>query len=177
MIYYTSDLHLGHENIITSCQRPFSCIEEMDEALIANWNARVNKTDTVYILGDLIFRAKLAPEAYLQRLKGKKHLIIGNHDTSWLNKVDTAKYFESVSRLEVINTGRGKATLCHFPMCDHEGRWLIHGHIHATTDSPYWHFLRESERTLNAGVDIHGYTPVLFEELFENNLRFKEGHL
>lgn len=176
MIYYTSDLHFGHENIIESCQRPFSSIEEMDETLIANWNARVNRTDTVYILGDLIFRAKCAPEEYLKRLKGKKHLILGNHDATWVGKVELSRYFESVSRLEVINTGRGKATLCHFPMVDHEGRWLIHGHIHAKTDEPYWHLLCNSERPLNAGVDVNGYTPVLFEELLENNLRFKEAH-
>ena len=54
MIFFTSDLHLGHENCIRLCNRPFSSIEEMDETLMENWNHKVTGTDTVYILGDLI---------------------------------------------------------------------------------------------------------------------------
>ena len=56
MNYFTSDLHLGHRNIIRLCNRPFATIEEMDETLIRNWNAKVTNGDTVYILGDLLFR-------------------------------------------------------------------------------------------------------------------------
>ena len=56
MIFFTSDLHLGHENCIRLCNRPFSSIEEMDETLIENWNHKVTGKDTVYILGDLIYR-------------------------------------------------------------------------------------------------------------------------
>ena len=51
MIFFTSDLHLGHENCIRLCNRPFSSIEEMDETLIENWNRKVTGKDTVYILG------------------------------------------------------------------------------------------------------------------------------
>ncbi|OUN81344.1 hypothetical protein B5G06_10770 [Flavonifractor sp. An52] len=54
MIFFTSDLHLGHENCIRLCNRPFSSIEEMDETLIENWNRKITGKDTVYILGDLI---------------------------------------------------------------------------------------------------------------------------
>lgn len=54
MVYFTSDLHLGHENVIKLCNRPFDSIEEMDEALIRNWNRKVTNGDTVYVLGDLI---------------------------------------------------------------------------------------------------------------------------
>ena len=80
MIYFTIDMHLGHENIIRLCNRPFSNVEEMDQALIDNWNRRVQPQDTIYILGDLMFRNKKPPEEYLRQLNGKKHLIIGNHD-------------------------------------------------------------------------------------------------
>lgn len=86
MIYFTSDLHLGHANIINHCKRPFSSVDEMDERLISMWNARVQPNDTVYILGDLIFRSAAAPESYLSRLRGKKHLILGNHDSAWTKK-------------------------------------------------------------------------------------------
>ena len=72
MNYFTSDLHLGHRNIIRLCNRPFATIEEMDETLIRNWNAKVTNGDTVYILGDLLFRNEKPAEEYLKQLKGKK---------------------------------------------------------------------------------------------------------
>ena len=176
MIFYTSDLHFGHANVIKMCHRDYQTVEEMDEDLIKRWNAKIGNGDTVYILGDLIFKAEARPEFYLDRLRGKKHLIIGNHDKTWMNKVELSKYFQSVERLAVINTGKAKATLCHFPMMDHEGRYLIHGHIHANTDQPYWGLIKNSDRLLNAGVDVNAYVPVTFEEMFENNLRFKAEH-
>lgn len=71
MIYFTSDLHLGHKNIIRLCNRPFSSIEEMDAVLIENWNRKVHQNDTVYILGDLMFRSEKPPEEYLRQLKGR----------------------------------------------------------------------------------------------------------
>lgn len=49
MIYYTSDVHLYHKNIIRSCVRSFESIEEMNSAIIQNWNKRVNDKDTIYI--------------------------------------------------------------------------------------------------------------------------------
>ena len=67
MNYFTSDLHLGHRNIIRLCNRPFATIEEMDETLIRNWNAKVTNGDTVYILGDLLFRNEKPAEEYLKQ--------------------------------------------------------------------------------------------------------------
>ena len=88
MVFFTSDLHLGHRNIIRLCNRPFSSIDEMDEYLIEKWNKKVTNADTVYILGDLMFRNEKPPEEYLRQLRGKKHLIIGNHDREWIKKYD-----------------------------------------------------------------------------------------
>lgn len=177
MNFYISDLHFGHENVIKLCKRPFSCVEEMDEYLIQEWNKVVHRDDRVYIVGDLIFRSKNPPEFYLDRLKGKKHLIVGNHDASWMSKVDFSKYFETVEKMTSVNTGKGKALLCHFPLLDFDEKFLIHGHIHAKAEKlDYWSFLKNADNVLNAGVDINGYSPVLFEQLFENNIRFKNEH-
>ena len=54
MIYFTSDLHFNHANIIMLCNRPFQSVEEMNRVLIENWNNAVNKNDDVYVLGDFI---------------------------------------------------------------------------------------------------------------------------
>lgn len=93
MLYYTSDLHLGHAYIIRHCNCPFTNADEMDATLIKNWNDKVARNDTVYILGDFLFRAKRFPEECLSELKGKKHLIIGNHEKYWMKKVDLEKGF------------------------------------------------------------------------------------
>ena len=63
MIYYTSDLHLGHKNIINHEDRPFSGLINMEKELIYNWNSVVGKKDTVIIVGDFCFEV-----LYLVRL-------------------------------------------------------------------------------------------------------------
>lgn len=173
MIYYISDPHFGHSNIIRLCNRPFSCIEEMDETLIENWNRRVTNGDEIYILGDLIFRSTVDPREYIERLRGKKHLIIGNHDSSWMKKVDLPHYFESVEHLSVFNNGLAKVTACHYPMMCYEGKYLLYGHIHNNRDAAYWPLLQTMDHALNACVEVNGYQPVTFEELIQNNISFR----
>ena len=95
MIFFTSDLHLGHENCIRLCNRPFSSIEEMDETLIENWNRKITGKDTVYILGDLIYRNQKPPEEYLRRV----HLLQANLHAKCVDY----RYHESdLSRLEAV---------------------------------------------------------------------------
>jgi len=177
MIFFTSDAHLGHANVIKLCSRPFSSVEEMDEVIISNWNERVRKNDTVYILGDLIFRAQKPPEEYLSRLKGKKHLIMGNHDKHWIRKVDLSAFFESVSTLDSISDGKRKLVLCHYPLMTwggaNRGAVHVYGHIHANKNGEYWPLLQTMENALNAGMDIHNFRPVEFDELLENNHKWR----
>ena len=179
MFYYIADTHFGHENILKLCERPFSSVREMDEALVAAWNQRVTGNDTVFILGDLFYRCE-DPESILQQLKGRKRLIIGNHDTSWMDKVDLKKYFISVDNFLEISDGVRAITLCHYPLLTwkHKLRtFMVHGHIHNDTTSDYFPLIAIRERVLNAGVDINGFRPVTFEELMENNRIFKEEFL
>lgn len=180
MIYFTSDLHLGHANIIRHCNRPFSSVREMDETLIKNWNIRVRPDDTVYVLGDVIFRSAKAPEEYLSRLSGKKHLILGNHDQDWVKKCTLEYFFESVSTLDHISDGTHQMTLCHAPMTswpDNTRSYMVFGHIHNNTNDACWQLICRSELMLNAGVDINNFMPVTFEEMAENNKRHKENYL
>ena len=80
MIYFTSDLHLGHRNIIKLAQRGFDSIEQMDEQLIKNFNNRVTDKDTVYILGDLSMKGAEYVNGVIPQLNGTKVLVQGNHD-------------------------------------------------------------------------------------------------
>ena len=116
MVYFTADLHLGHANIIGHCGRPFASVEEMDRVLLQNGNDRVRPTDTVYILGDLIFRSKAPAADYLEQMPGRKHLITGNHDAGWMKKTELDRYFESVSLMAEIREGGHRLVLCHYPM-------------------------------------------------------------
>lgn len=74
MIYFTADTHFGHCNVIRFCDRPFASAEEMDEAMIQNWNERVTGNDTVYILGD----------KFLETSDGKRSLTLCHYPMlSW----------------------------------------------------------------------------------------------
>jgi len=143
----------------------------MDEALIANWNDVVRGNDVVYVLGDLFFRNAVPAEETLKRLKGRKHLIIGNHDKKWIKETDLARHFVSVTNLLTYKAGGVNYTLCHYPMASWDGRgrggYMIHGHIHNNRLD------FADECLLNAGVEINGYRPVTFDELVLNNAEFR----
>ena len=81
MFFFIADTHFGHGAIIDLCHRPFKCLEEMDSFMIGRWNEKVSHNDTVYVVGDLFYKHE-DPEKTLKQLKGKKRLIIGNHDGS-----------------------------------------------------------------------------------------------
>lgn len=115
MIFFTADTHFGHANILKLCGRPFATIEEMNDVMIGKWNNRVKGTDMVYIVGDMFFRCSDA-ETILKQLKGKKRLVIGNHDSSWINKVDLPRYFVSVDSLFEISDGKHALTICQYPL-------------------------------------------------------------
>lgn len=177
MNYYIADTHFGHKNVLKLCNRPFTDVEQMNQALIENWNCKVNVSDHIYILGDMFFRCE-EPQEILKQLKGKKHLILGNHD-SWVKNAEIEKYFVSIDSFLEFSDGKRSLVLCHYPMLSfrHEKRknaFMIHGHIHNDTDIDIFPLLQKRENVLNAGVDINGFMPVSFEELIDNNRRFKQ---
>lgn len=176
MNLYISDLHFGHKNAILFDHRPFNTVDEMDETLIVLWNGRVYDDDHVWIIGDFCYRNTLSPVNYLRRLKGHKHLIIGNHDKKLLENEQAMRYFESVDKIAEIDDQGEHITLCHYPMVEwnrsRHGSTLIYGHIHSNTDASY-HFMLQQypEQAFNAGCMINNYTPVSLRELKENNKR------
>ncbi len=176
MNLYISDLHFGHKNVITFDNRPYADIDEMDQCLIANWNARVAPADHVYIIGDFAYRADKPEEWYLKQLAGHKHLVIGNHDKRLLDNEKAMKYFETVDKMMYIHDEGEKVYMCHYPMAEwnasRHGSWLIYGHIHGNKDEVY-DFMATRERALNAAACVNNYIPVSFKELIINNRQFQ----
>lgn len=158
-VFFTSDLHLGHSNIIKYCKRPFNNADEMDEALIRNWNNVVGKDDHIYVLGDFTMRSK--PSNYLRRLNGFKHLVQGNHD----DRPSTDDGWTSIHKLHRIKVQGQDIVLCHYAMVvwdqSHRGSWQLYGHSHGTLPD------NKASLSFDVGVDCHNYTPLSFEQVSE----------
>lgn len=172
MIYYTADLHFHYALLLPS--RPFATVEEMDEALVKNWNDTVGPEDTVYLVGDIGWNGGRVPGELLERLSGHKHLIRGNHDTGYEDAGRLYRWFETVTDFNEIDDGETHILLCHYPMLYHKRGYMIHGHLHHGRGRDY-ELLRQLPRVLNAGVDVNRYRPVTLAELVENNRAFYAG--
>lgn len=156
--FFTSDTHFGHANIIKYCNRPFKSVEEMDEALIKNWNDKVQVGDTVYHLGDFSFGPA---EKYASRLNGMIRFVRGNHDRP-LEAYLNCKYFQFPDVLSIY-VGKQQFFLSHYAHRvwpkSHRGTWHLYGHSHGTLpDDP-------DSMSFDCGVDCHNYAPLEFEEV------------
>ncbi len=175
MIYYIADTHFGHHAIIKFQNRPFEDVNTMNACMIENWNTRVKNNDTVYIIGDMFFKCE-DPETILKQLKGKKILIQGNHDESWLKDENLHKYFEKITGYEEIYNLNKLIVMCHYPLLTWKKEnksYMVYGHIHASTNMDFWPLIKSRDRMLNADVEINNYTPVTLTELIINNENFK----
>ncbi len=166
MLYFTSDLHFYHENIIKHTNRYYANAEKMNNDLIKKWNEKVNACDEVYILGDFTMKgAKLATEILCQ-LKGKKHLIRGNHD----GFVDSCEFdkslFTSIQYYAEIVYSNVEFVLFHYPILEWKGMFKgsisLHGHQH---NNEYYNYnnLENKIRRYDVGVDANYMTPVSAE--------------
>ena len=178
MNFYIADMHLGHKNVLKFDNRPFESVSEMDMVLMENWNKRVSHDDDVYILGDMCYHSEHRPAWYLKQLKGKKHLIQGNHDGALLKDFEVMGCMDSVDKMLFVQDSGKHIVLCHFPIAEwngfHKGAYHIYGHIHNRKDGVY-QYMRTLEKALNAGCMLNGYEPVTFRELIENNVVYKNG--
>ena len=144
--FYISDLHFGHANVIKFDKRPFATIEEMDTALIRNWNEAVRKKDNIYILGDFCWGKSEQWVELLSQLRGNKYLIAGNHDIK--NPSSTVRrYFQDWKDYKEIDDKGRRVILCHYPIpfykSDYsESTFMLHGHVHITFENEYLENLR-----------------------------------
>jgi calcineurin-like phosphoesterase family protein len=156
-IWVISDTHFGHANIVEYSNRPFSNVEEMDEFMVTAWNETVKDGDIVYHLGDVYFGNKGAEN--LQKLKGRKRLILGNHDTGKDPKLTSV--FQKISVWRMFP--EFGLLLSHVPI--HAGSLFhkngklknVHGHIHENKI--------DDERYRCVCVEHTEYRPINIEEL------------
>lgn len=172
MNYYVSDLHLGHRNVLWLSKRPFASIEEMDKALIDNWNSRVKDTDDVYILGDVCYRCN-NPMHYLSKLKGRKHLVIGNHDGAILKKQVCRDQFVEIDKQLTVRDGDTTIFLFHYPVVEWDGFYhgTIHfyGHIHNNYENATSKMAMSIPNAYNVGVDVLDYFPRTKDEIINHS--------
>lgn len=168
-IYFTSDTHFGHKKVLDFTGRPWETIDEMNQALVDNINARVGADDDLYILGDFSFRINVEEARALRdRIRCRKvHLLAGNHDRDWTRK-EVAGTFICEPPIKTLKIDGRRYVLSHYPIADWQGftHWSIHlhGHIHA---GPDYNEFERAQRLLryDVGVDANGYAPVSLEEV------------
>lgn len=172
--FLIADTHFGHVNATRFLRddgtkmRPWDDVDEMDEALVANWNRVVQPQDRVYVLGDVVINRRCLPT--IDRCNGRKVLIRGNHDIFKLDEY--AAYFDDIRGTHMISN----LLLSHIPV--HPGsfgrcRANIHGHLHYHTvmDGAV-----EDPRYLCVSVEQINYTPISLDEVIETiNKRLPQG--
>lgn len=185
--FFTADTHFGHDKIRHLAPRPFDSLDEMDEALIANWNDTVARGDEVWVLGDYAMGDRARGLSYLSRLNGTKYLVQGNHDRGSAAMSNGHKhqrqYFEAgfeavfdhaeIKLPPLTKQGPGLSVmLSHYPYSGEHGdlsdryaqlrlrdlgRPLVHGHVH---DEWTTRFSDCGTAMVNVGVERWGYRPV-----------------
>ena len=184
-VFFTSDLHLGHAKIIEFDKRPFKSVEEMDAEIIRRWNAKVGKGDTVYVLGDMIWKTR-KDEALdiIKSLKGQIILIKGNHDR-FVSNGEVKNAFAAVKDYDEINVTledgtSQKCVLSHYfiPMYNghRDGAIHLHGHSHFTDESRIEIEIAEKLKSLgfspkiyNVGCMYWNYLPVTLDEILNSS--------
>lgn len=175
-IFFTSDTHFCHKNIINFCNRPFSDLQEMHREITRMWNETVRSSDIVFILGDIIFGGANAYEEILPQLNGKKYLILGNHDYKNFS-LNKHKYFEGVYDKMFIAVDNQEIILNHEPLLCFGGQtnnkiWHLFGHVHTTKNvNPITSCDTERMRSMatltmyDVGMDFNDYKPISFSHI------------
>lgn len=162
MLWFTSDLHLGHKNIIKYSNRPFNSVEEMDESLINNLNKLVKSDDTLWFLGDFCFSNDNQLLNYRKRINCNTiNIVLGNHD-----KVKYASFKDNFNivcnfyelKIKEYNLDTDLVVLCHYALKvwnrSHHGTWHLYGHSHGSLpDDP-------TSKSFDCGVDCFNYKPI-----------------
>ena len=188
-IYFTSDHHFSHANIIKYTNRPFSNPDQMDEVMIARWNETVKPKDIVYHLGDFTLGNQALAMWLFRRLYGNiKVLRYGwHHDRRWIKRIKIGTTWSSMTGtvtvlppMVVLESKKYSKTehplaivLCHYPLAiwdrRHYGAIHLHGHSHGRHNG--------IGRIMDVGVDSNDFRPVSLEKVMEKLLPIRDGIL
>ena len=193
MLYFTSDQHFGHENIVKYCARPYTSAEEMDADLIERWNSVVGLSDIVYQLADFSLGNKHQVIKYISQLNGRIRLLSTpwHHDRFWLPMdkdvrqaggrwpyyalapqfVTASGYalelLPPMTTLDIDELGAGDhplaIVLCHYPIAMWDRKHYGSWHLHGHEHQR----VQESGYVLDVGVDVNDYTPVSLDQVIE----------
>lgn len=176
-IWFTSDLHFGHSNILKFCDRPWKTTEEMDKALINNWNSVVKENDIVFNLGDFAFAPNWRWKQLIEQLNGVHYLIIGNHDRSRYPGDSIMSLFKDVQQQMLVQIDNKKIYLNHCPLLCYDGvyrskqdmTWALSGHVHVkkenNTGKDFERLRYMLPTQYDVGVDFNDYKPISFKEV------------
>ncbi len=157
-VYFTADTHFGHEVIRRHCRRLFASADEMNEVMIERWNAAVGLRDDVWHLGDFAHGASETAAVILKRLRGRKHLVHGNHDR---HGVRILPGWASSSPFVEIKADGTRISLMHYAMRtwpgSHHGALHFFGHSHGAMPG--------DRQSLDVGVDVWDFRPVALAEI------------
>ena len=182
-IFFTSDLHFGHENVLRFDDRPFETVEEMDEELINRWNDKVGKGDLVYVLGDLIWKTAINEAVQIiKRLNGQIILIKGNHDR-FLHNAAAKKALAGIKDYDDICVTLDDGTvrrciLSHYFIPFYNGHRYnavhLHGHSHFTAEATEEFLIAKTLnekgynlQIYNVGCMYWNYVPVTLDEILK----------
>lgn len=175
-IFFTSDTHFGHANIIKFCKRPFLNVDDMNEALVENWNKVVTEDGIVFHLGDFAFGGSNVWNEIIPRLNGQIYLILGNHDRKNIRQGFMKHFVTVVPQLQITIEGRS-IYLNHYPFLCYGGSWRsekdavwqLFGHVHS---GPNQDKGRDNSRLsvlfptqYDVGVDNNDYAPISYMEV------------
>ena len=182
-VFFISDMHFGHANIINYMNRPFKDIDDMNKQLINNINEKVGERDELWVLGDFSHGINREEVRIIRKAINCKHvhLIRGNHDRDYSQD----HIFQSVQDYKEIKTKYGRVVLFHYPILEwasaHWGTIHLHGHIHSTGEYnernlsskyidrfPYGHHPKNPDlglRIYDVGVDANNYSPISIDEI------------
>lgn len=160
-IWFTSDQHYGHKNIISFSHRPFVGVGHMSERLVELYNEKIGPDDVVIHVGDLAFGGVEYANEVLTHLNGYKILVVGNHD--FAGKKLMGLHYDEIHLCYDLERDKQKFIITHYPFEEvPEGYRNLHGHIHIASPEVF-----KGYEYFNANVEFNNYKPVNLQTVLD----------
>lgn len=174
MVWFTSDLHLGHNKSFLYEPRGFKNIQEHDKAIIENWNKMIRPDDKVYVLGDLMLNDNEAGIEKIKQLKGQIYVVRGNHDSEVrVNLYNNCDNIIKVTEGQFLRYGKYHFYLSHYPtLCSNfdgdkplKARMVsLCGHSHSQNPFEDW----DKGLIYHVELDAHNNFPVSIDSIIKD---------